>query len=75
MSIEVHGGYKSAFAWRARTAPVVLLLGAFALAGHMAWEGMVDEAIAICDGIQDRYHPSKHNPYNGLVSSRLLSFG
>jgi len=33
-------------------------------AGHMAWEGMVDEALAICDGIQDRYHPSKHNPYN-----------
>jgi len=36
----------------------------YQVAGHMAWEGMVDEAIAICDGIQDRYHPSKHNPYN-----------
>ena len=36
----------------------------YQVAGHMAWEGMVDEAVAICDGIQDRYHPSKHNPYN-----------
>jgi uncharacterized protein (DUF608 family) len=36
----------------------------YQVAGHMAWEEMVDEAIAICDGIQDRYHPSKHNPYN-----------
>jgi uncharacterized protein (DUF608 family) len=36
----------------------------YQVAGHMAWEGMVDEALAICDGIQDRYHPSKHNPYN-----------
>ena len=36
----------------------------YQVAGHMAWEGMVEEALAICDGIQDRYHPSKHNPYN-----------
>ena len=36
----------------------------YQVAGHMAWEGMVDEALAICDGIQRRYHPSKHNPYN-----------
>ncbi|MHC4329918.1 MAG: GH116 family glycosyl hydrolase, partial [Planctomycetota bacterium] len=36
----------------------------YQVAGHMAWEGMVDEALAICDGIQNRYHPSKHNPYN-----------
>jgi len=36
----------------------------YQVAGHMAWEGMVDEALAICDGIQKRYHPSKHNPYN-----------
>jgi hypothetical protein len=30
----------------------------------MAWEGMVTEALAICRGIHDRYHPSKHNPFN-----------
>ena len=36
----------------------------YQVAGHMAWEGMVGEALAICDGIQNRYHPAKHNPYN-----------
>jgi hypothetical protein len=30
----------------------------------MVWEGMVDEALAICHGIQQRYHPAKHNPFN-----------
>jgi hypothetical protein len=36
----------------------------YQVAGHMVAEGMVDEALLICDGIQRRYHPSKHNPYN-----------
>ena len=36
----------------------------YQVAGGMVWEGMLDEALAICDGIQSRYHPSKHNPYN-----------
>jgi hypothetical protein len=36
----------------------------YQVAGHMVWEGMVDEALAICDGIQQRYHPAKHNPFN-----------
>jgi hypothetical protein len=36
----------------------------YQVAGHMVWEGMVDDAIAICYGIHKRYHPSKHNPYN-----------
>jgi uncharacterized protein (DUF608 family) len=36
----------------------------YQVAGHMVWEGMVDEAIAICYGIHKRYHPSKHNPFN-----------
>ena len=36
----------------------------YQVAGHMAWEGMVTEALAICRGIHDRYHPSKHNPWN-----------
>jgi len=30
----------------------------------MVAEGMVQEALAICDGIQKRYHPARHNPYN-----------
>jgi hypothetical protein len=36
----------------------------YQVAGHMAWEGMVNEALAICRGIHERYHPSKHNPWN-----------
>jgi len=33
-------------------------------AGHMVWEDMLDEALAICNGIEQRYHPAKHNPFN-----------
>jgi hypothetical protein len=36
----------------------------YQVAGHMIWEGMVNEAIAICYGIQKRYSPAKHNPFN-----------
>ena len=36
----------------------------YQVAGHMAWEGMVTEALAICRGIHDRYHPLRHNPWN-----------
>ena len=36
----------------------------YQVAGHMVWEGMVDEALAICHGIQERYDPAKHNPFN-----------
>jgi len=35
-------------------------------AGNMVAEGMVQEALTICDGIQKRYHPAKHNPYNEI---------
>jgi hypothetical protein len=38
----------------------------YQVAGHMAWEGMVTEALAICRGVDERYHPSKHNPYNEI---------
>ncbi|MBN1360285.1 MAG: hypothetical protein JW993_06830 [Sedimentisphaerales bacterium] len=36
----------------------------YQVAGHMVWEGMLDEALAICRGIHDRYQPAKHNPFN-----------
>jgi non-lysosomal glucosylceramidase len=36
----------------------------YQVAADMAWEGMVTEALAICCGVHDRYHPSKHNPFN-----------
>jgi hypothetical protein len=38
----------------------------YQVAGHMAWEGMLTEALAICRGIHERYHPSKHNPWNEI---------
>jgi uncharacterized protein (DUF608 family) len=36
----------------------------YEVAANMVWEGMVDEALAICHGIQQRYQPAKHNPFN-----------
>jgi uncharacterized protein (DUF608 family) len=36
----------------------------YQVAGHMVWEGMITEALAICRAVQDRYHPVKHNPFN-----------
>ena len=36
----------------------------YQVAGLMAWEGMVTEALAICRGIQDRYEAAKRNPFN-----------
>ena len=38
----------------------------YQVAGHMVWEGMVDEALAICNGVEQRYHPAKHNPFNEI---------
>lgn len=38
----------------------------YQVAGHMAWEGMVDEALAICRGVHDRYQPSRRNPWNEI---------
>ncbi len=36
----------------------------YQVAGHMIWEGMVPEALAIVRAVHDRYHPLKRNPYN-----------
>ncbi len=38
----------------------------YQVAGHMVWEGMVPEALAICHGVQQRYQPAKHNPFNEI---------
>jgi uncharacterized protein (DUF608 family) len=38
----------------------------YQVAGNMAWEGLVTEALAICRGVHERYHPSKHNPWNEI---------
>lgn len=36
----------------------------YQVAGHMIWEGMVMEGLAITRAVHDRYHASKRNPWN-----------
>jgi hypothetical protein len=36
----------------------------YQVAGHMIWEGMVQEGLAITRAIHDRYHASRRNPWN-----------
>ncbi|HEO71481.1 MAG TPA: hypothetical protein ENN80_09465, partial [Candidatus Hydrogenedentes bacterium] len=36
----------------------------YQVAGGMIWEGMLEEGLAVCRAVHDRYHPLKHNPYN-----------
>lgn len=38
----------------------------YQVAGHMAWEGMVMQALALCRAVHDRYHPSRRNPFNEI---------
>jgi hypothetical protein len=38
----------------------------YQVANHMAYEGMLTETLAICRAVHDRYHPSKHNPFNEI---------
>ena len=33
-------------------------------AGHMLWEGMLTESLAVTLAIHDHYHPSRRNPWN-----------
>jgi uncharacterized protein (DUF608 family) len=39
------------------------------VAGHMLWEGMVTEGLAVERAIHDRYRPSRRNPYNEIECS------
>ncbi|MCH7905304.1 MAG: hypothetical protein IH944_12175 [Armatimonadetes bacterium] len=41
----------------------------YQVAGNMIWEGMVEEGLAICRAVHDRYHPAKRNPYNEVECS------
>lgn len=34
------------------------------VAGHMIWEGMTQEGLAIFRAVHDRYHPLRRNPWN-----------
>jgi hypothetical protein len=33
-------------------------------AGHMLWEDLVTEGLAVTRAVHDRYHPSRRNPWN-----------
>ena len=39
------------------------------IAGHMIWEGLVQEGLAVERAIHDRYHPRLRNPYNEIECS------
>lgn len=36
----------------------------YQVAGHMLWEGMVTEGLAVTRAVHDRYHASRRNPWN-----------
>lgn len=38
----------------------------YQVAGHMIWEGLVQEGLAITRMLHDRYHASKRNPWNEI---------
>ena len=35
-------------------------------AGHMIWEGLLLEGLAVARAIHDRYHPARRNPWNEI---------
>jgi uncharacterized protein (DUF608 family) len=41
----------------------------YEVAGHMIWEGKLEEGLAVTRAIHDRYHGSKRNPYNEVECS------
>jgi uncharacterized protein (DUF608 family) len=36
----------------------------YQVAGHMIWEGMLTEGLAVARAVHDRYHGSRRNPWN-----------
>jgi len=38
----------------------------YQVAGHMIWEGMLLEGLAVTRAVHDRYHPLRRNPYNEI---------
>jgi non-lysosomal glucosylceramidase len=38
----------------------------YQVAGHMLWEGLVTEGLAVTRAIHDRYHASRRNPWNEI---------
>ena len=38
----------------------------YQVAGHMIWEGLVTEGLAVTRAVHDRYHASRRNPWNEI---------
>ena len=52
----------------------------YQVAGHMLWEGMLQEGMAVTRAVHDRHHPSKRNPWNEVecgdhYSRSMASYG
>ncbi len=52
----------------------------YQVAGHMIWEGMVQQGLAVTRAVHDRHHPSKRNPWNEVecgdhYSRSMASYG
>jgi len=52
----------------------------YQVAGHMLWEGMLQEGLAVTRAVHDRHHPSKRNPWNEVecgdhYSRSMASYG
>ena len=50
------------------------------VAGHMIWEGMVQEGLAVERTVHDRYHAARRNPWNEIecgdhYSRSMASYG
>ncbi|MGA2035802.1 MAG: GH116 family glycosyl-hydrolase [Thermoguttaceae bacterium] len=43
----------------------------YQVAGHMIWEGLVEEGLAVTRAIHDRYHASRRNPWNEVECGQL----
>ena len=52
----------------------------YQVAGHMLWEGMVEQGMAVTRAVHDRHHPIKRNPWNEVecgdhYSRSMASYG
>jgi hypothetical protein len=52
----------------------------YQVAGHMIWEGMVQQGLAVTRAVHDRHHPIKRNPWNEVecgdhYSRSMASYG
>src|ERR1044071_3961954 len=52
----------------------------YQVAGHMIWEGLVQEGLAVARAVHDRYHAARRNPWNEIecgdhYSRSMASYG